>query len=118
MRLKEKKILQKFAAILKKFSAQGAKNVDYGIMLKCLCAGQGPDRRAILYVDRPCFLTFILTDMQFLGIAVSAHFSSRHYASHKASELNLVEFANSVDPDEVAHDEPSLLDLCCLPSNL
>ena len=30
MRLKEKKILQKFAAILKKFSAQGAKKVDYG----------------------------------------------------------------------------------------
>ena len=31
MRLKEKKILQKFAATLKKFSAQGAKKVDYGI---------------------------------------------------------------------------------------
>ena len=30
MHLKEKKILQKFAAILKKFSAQGAKKVDYG----------------------------------------------------------------------------------------
>ena len=30
MRLKEKKILQKFDAILKKFSAQGAKKVDYG----------------------------------------------------------------------------------------
>ena len=31
MCLKEKKILQKFAAILKKFSAQGAKKVDYGM---------------------------------------------------------------------------------------
>ena len=30
MRLKEKKILQKFAATLKKFSAQGAKKVEYG----------------------------------------------------------------------------------------
>ena len=30
MRLKEKKILKKFATILKKFSAQGAKKVDYG----------------------------------------------------------------------------------------
>ena len=31
MRLKEKKILKKFAATLKKFSAQGAKKVEYGI---------------------------------------------------------------------------------------
>ena len=31
MRLKEKKMLQRFAATLKKFSAQGAKKVDYGI---------------------------------------------------------------------------------------
>ena len=30
MRLKEKKILQKFAAILKKFSPQGATKADYG----------------------------------------------------------------------------------------
>ena len=34
MRLKEKKYLKKFAAILKKFSAQGAKKVDYGITRK------------------------------------------------------------------------------------
>ena len=31
MRLKEKKILKKFAATQKKFSAQGAKKVEYGI---------------------------------------------------------------------------------------
>ena len=31
MRLKEKKLLQKFAATLKKFSAQGAKKVEYGM---------------------------------------------------------------------------------------
>ena len=30
MRLKEKNLLQKFAATLKKFSAQGAKKVEYG----------------------------------------------------------------------------------------
>ena len=29
-----------------------------------------------------------------------------------------VEFANSVDPDEVAHYEPSHLDLHCLPSSI
>ena len=31
MRLKEKNLLQKFAATLKKLSAQGAKKVDYGM---------------------------------------------------------------------------------------
>ena len=30
MRLKEKNLLKKFAATLKKFSAQGAKKVEYG----------------------------------------------------------------------------------------
>ena len=32
MRLKEKNLLQKFAATLKKFSAQGAKKVEYGML--------------------------------------------------------------------------------------
>ena len=32
MRLKEKKLLKKFAATLKKLSAQGAKKVEYGIL--------------------------------------------------------------------------------------
>ena len=30
--------------------------------------------------------------------------------------MKIVEFANSVDPDEVAHNEPPHLDLHCLPS--
>ena len=34
MRLKEKNLLQKFAATLKKFSAQGAKKVEYGMYTK------------------------------------------------------------------------------------
>ena len=33
-------------------------------------------------------------------------------------ELKIAEFANSVDLDEVAHNEPSHLDLHCLPSSL
>ena len=32
--------------------------------------------------------------------------------------FQLAEFANSVDLDEVAHDEPPHLDLHCLPSSL
>ena len=33
-------------------------------------------------------------------------------------EMKIVEFANSVDPDEVAHNEPPHLDLYCFPSIL
>ena len=33
-------------------------------------------------------------------------------------ETKIVEFANSVDPDEVAHNEPPHLDLYCFPSVL
>ena len=32
--------------------------------------------------------------------------------------MKIVDFANSVDPDEVAHYEPPHLDLHCLPSSL
>ena len=33
-------------------------------------------------------------------------------------EMKVAEFANSVDLDEVAHNEPPYLDLYCLPSSL
>ena len=33
-------------------------------------------------------------------------------------ETKIAEFAKSVDPDEVAHNEPPRLDLHCLPSSL
>ena len=33
-------------------------------------------------------------------------------------ETHIAEFANSVDLDKVAHDEPPYLDLHCLPSSL
>ena len=32
------------------------------------------------------------------------------------SEMKIAEFANSIDLDEVAHNEPPHLDLHCLPS--
>ena len=35
-----------------------------------------------------------------------------------ASKTKIIEFENSVDPDEVAHHEPPHLDLHCLPSSL
>ena len=36
----------------------------------------------------------------------------------KAPNTSKAEFANTVDPDETAHNEPSHLDLQCLPSSL
>ena len=34
------------------------------------------------------------------------------------SKMKILEFANSVDPDEVAHSEPPHMDLHCLPYSL
>ena len=36
----------------------------------------------------------------------------------KLSETKVAEFANSIDPDETAHYEPSHLDIRCLSSSL
>ena len=52
MRLKEKKLLQKFAATLKKFSAQGAKKVEYG-NLHLLQAQYGVVLQLSTLVGRP-----------------------------------------------------------------
>ena len=43
-----------------------------------------------------------------------------HYLSStfKAPYAIIADFANTVDPDETAHNEPSHLDLQCLPSSL
>ena len=51
------------------------------------------------------------------------HWSSHHYhikyvLTLKLPETKGAEFANSVDLDEVAHNEPPHLDLHCLPSSL
>ena len=36
----------------------------------------------------------------------------------KVPNTTIAEFANTVDPDETTHNEPSHQDLKCLPSNL
>ena len=38
--------------------------------------------------------------------------------THKAPNTTTADFANTVDPDETAHNELSHLDLQCLPSGL
>ena len=37
--------------------------------------------------------------------------------THKAPNTMIAEFANTADPDEMAHNEPSHQDLQCLPSS-
>ena len=43
---------------------------------------------------------------------------SKTYLTLKAPNTTKAEFANTVDPDEMAHNEPSQLDLQCLPYSL
>ena len=40
-----------------------------------------------------------------------------HVLTRKSPNTKIAEFANTVDPDETAHHEPSHLDLQCLPSS-
>ena len=48
-----------------------------------------------------------------------AHLSSlQSFLTLQLPETHIAEFANSVDLDEVAHNEPPYLDLHCLPSSL
>ena len=51
------------------------------------------------------FLTHILYDI-FVVNSISS----------EMLKMKILEFANSIDPDEAAHYEPPLLDLQCLPS--
>ena len=46
-----------------------------------------------------------------------SRFSSLH-VSFLAPNMKIVELANHVDPDEVAHREPPHLGLYCLPSSV
>ena len=43
---------------------------------------------------------------------------TRYFLTVCATVMKIAEFANSVDPDEVALNEPPHLDLHCLPSSL
>ena len=43
--------------------------------------------------------------------------AAAHYLTLKASNKTVAEFSNTADPDETAHNEPSYLDLECLPSS-
>ena len=52
--------------------------------------------------------------------SISGNFDDFHifFLTPKAPNTTIAEFANTVDPDEMAHIEPSHLDLQCLPSSI
>ena len=55
------------------------------------------------------------------GLALSVYLLtiiSEKVSTFSVQETNTAEFANSVDLDEVAYNEPPHLDLHCLPSSL
>ena len=64
-----------------------------------------------------CFLIMVFTVLQnncYFYHQVHLNFDSRC----TLTETKIAEFANSVDLDEVAQNEPPHLDLHCLPSSL
>ena len=63
------------------------------------------------------FLSFLLFK-SYLAKSSLFCFSDMRSLTLKVPEMKIAEFANSVDLDEVAHDEPPHLDLHCLPSNI
>ena len=52
------------------------------------------------------------------GINLNFHYTPVLKLTLSLPETNISEFANSVDLDEVAHNEPPHQDLHCLPSSL
>ena len=51
-------------------------------------------------------------------VFVNIIYPDQRFLAHKAPNTTIAEFANTVDPDEMAHNEPSHQDLQCSPSSL
>ena len=69
------------------------------------------------------FVTFLVSNkvnyFQIFGLLLHYLFDTCiQILTHKAPNTTIAEFANTADPDETAHNEPSHLDLQCLPSSL
>ena len=64
------------------------------------------------------YLTYISVKLFFSPSSLEdfAHYTC-NCLTLKAPNTTIAEFAYTVDPDETAHDEPSHLDLQCLPSS-
>ena len=68
-----------------------------------------------------CFIFSLIADANFIqAAAVDRKVKSVWTCIRQCivPETKIAEFANSVDPDEVAYYEPPHLDLHCLPSGL
>ena len=77
-----------------------------------------------LYEDKSlalhtCDLIFFTSDLQNSELIPNKSLLELiYFLTSKVPNTRIAEFANTVDPDETAHDEPSHQDLQCLPSSL
>ena len=76
-----------------------------------------PDRIAHLYALCPSHKRLYCKNFYFL-LTPTMRTVLKLFLCILTGKLKRVVFANSVDPDEVAHNEPPHLDLHCLPSSL
>ena len=75
----------------------------------------------MLFAMFGCFFNEQIFGIMLLCCSITHHMSSgtgMNFINHKASKKKMFQFANRVDPEEVAHNEPPLLGLLCLHSSL
>ena len=80
----------------------------------------------LIYWNLPCLQRFLFKVHEYTGVILErdkpifCQISSVSQQCFNSStiETKIAQFANSVDLDEVAHNEPPHLDLHCLPSSL
>ena len=63
-----------------------------------------------------CFL--LKDNLTILDLKINKGLLIKNILTYNSPKMKILEFANSIDPDEVAHDEPPHLDLHCLPCSL
>ena len=70
------------------------------------------------------FLKYVNRNLHTLGTQMKFRSPEGHvkgfycFLTRKAPNTTIAEFASTVDPEETAHNEPSHVDLQCLPSSL
>ena len=71
-------------------------------------------------LDYRCLVLFIYDSkiIRFMVVYVFHTATELSYLTLKAPDTTIAIFANTADPDETAHNEPSHLDLQCLPSKV
>ena len=87
-----------------------------------ICQPLGKGRQSALLENCECLQTLMLDDTlsESLHALLFMHVKDvmKNLLNPLSAKHNNAEFANTVDPDETAHNEPSHQDLQCLPFSL